>query len=112
MSEQVLLRLFADCENDQQAIHINGDLENLLSAYLPVQIMLPVRYWKISEYFEFCFSLSPASKVTFEKLLVAFPENWLCSGDEQNSSVVWNRSENNCFLLPEVAWAELIYSAS
>lgn len=111
MSEQVLLRLFADCENDRQTERIASDVVRLLSAYSPVQTMQPERYWKIPEYFEFCFSLSPASRATFKNLLVAYsPENWLYSGDEQDSSSVWNRSDGNCFLLPEVAWAELVYS--
>jgi len=109
--ERVLLRLFADCENEHQAARFGYAVTGLLSAFAPVQTLLPVRYWKIPEYFEFTFSLSPATRATFESLLaINFSENWLHSGDEQESSSVWNRCADACFLLPEVAWAELIFS--
>ena len=108
----LLLRLFANCENEQQAVKIANSVIASLSAFAPVQSEAPARYWKIPAYFEFCFALSPATKAIFLTLLATHnSEQWLQIGDENDSSAIWNRSPEHCFLLPEIAWAELIFSS-
>ncbi len=104
----ILLRLFADCADHEQAQTLTNTISEHLSAFTATPTESPSQYWKIPEYFEFCFALSPDTKQTINTIL-NYADHWLHSGDDTNYSAVWVRTEQNQFLLPEIAWVELIF---
>ena len=104
----ILLRLFADCADHQQAQTLSDAVTEQLSAFSVTPTETPSRYWKIPDYFEFCFALSPDNQHTFYSLL-NYANHWTHSGDDTNHSAIWLRKEHNQFLLTEIAWVELIF---
>lgn len=104
----LILRIFAECGNGEQAAQLAGDLAATLAGFRPVASMEPERYRKLPELFEFSFDLSPGTRATFDAVLARAADGWVHTGDEEHSSSVWNRSPGGVFLSPAVRWAELI----
>jgi hypothetical protein len=106
----VLLRLFVECATGEQAARTATALSGSLDALRPVQTMRPERYWKTPSLFELAVLLSPGTRQTFDSVVSRAKDGWTHLGDEDDGSSVWCRSPDSVFLLPEVAWAEVIYS--
>jgi hypothetical protein len=68
---------------------------------------LPEPYWKIPHLYEFSFVLSPPNEISFQSVIAGSPDGWSHSGSGNQLSSVWNRRQNQIFLIPEVSWAEI-----
>ena len=104
----LILRIFAECGNVEQAAGVGSDLAAALAAFRPVASMEPACYRKLPELFEFSFDLSPDTRATFDAVLARAADGWIHTGDEEHRSSVWNRSPGGVFLSPAVRWVELI----
>lgn len=108
----VLLRLFVQCPNEDAAAAMVIDLAESLRALRALPTMPPERYWKMPELFELAFRLFPGTRDTFDAVVSRAPHGWTHLGDADDRSSVWNRTPGATLLLPEVAWAEAIYSSA
>ena len=103
---QVFIRVYADCKDDDEAAKLAQTLELTLSPYDPVATGAPTRYWKLPELFGFTYRLSSPARDIWEEL-ISDADGWLQSADEQDRSAVWNRVGDRRFLISEARWAEL-----
>jgi hypothetical protein len=108
MSEELLVRLFAECADEVAAQSVAADLLRALGGFRAQSRQEPQRYWKMPELFEFTFALRPPTPQALADLLAHGAGEWDRRGDEHDRSCVWNRSDGCTFLLPEVRWAEAI----
>jgi hypothetical protein len=106
----VLLRLFAECRDDRESARLGLGLCAGLSALDPQRAMAPERYWKIPELYELGYRLHPGTRATFDAVLSRTRDGWIHLGDDDDRSSVWNRVPGSVLLLPEIVWAELIYT--
>lgn len=103
---QAFLRIYADCQDHEEASRLARALEVALSVYEPVATAAPARYWKLPELFGFTYCLSSPVRDIWSDLL-SEPDDWLQTVDGHDRSAVWNRRKDRRFLIPEVRWAEL-----
>jgi hypothetical protein len=68
----------------------------------------PERYWKLPEWYEHSLWLAPATEAGFDTVLALAALGWDPVVRDVECSAVWNRVPGGRFLLPEVAWAELL----
>jgi hypothetical protein len=104
---ELFLRLFADCESAEVASEIARRLHVALSQLNPEAFSPPKPYWKLPQLFEFTFTLVPPTEAQFQLLISSPPGGWSHSGSEAERSSVWNRAQDQVFLLPEVSWANV-----
>ena len=104
---KLLLRVFADCESAAVAHDIGSQLGFSLSRFSPEAQIKPRPYWKLPHLFEFAFSLTPATEVSFQAIIAASSGGWSHSGSAGELSSVWNRRQDHVLLVPEVSWAEI-----
>jgi hypothetical protein len=104
---KLFLRVFADCWGEEYSINLSNRLQFGLSKFSPSLAKPPKPYWKMREKFEFTYLLSPANVANFNQIIQLSSSGWnhIESGEELSS--VWNRRNDNIFLLPEVSWAEI-----
>jgi hypothetical protein len=107
---QLFLRVFADCPTPEAAATLQKQLLQALAAWQPVVHAPPLRYWKITAYFEFTFILLPASPGALREVHALAPSGWHDTASDDDISCVWNRGSGSLFLVPAVAWAELALS--
>ncbi|HSI50259.1 MAG TPA: hypothetical protein VLA61_18460 [Ideonella sp.] len=103
---QAFLRIYADCQDGDEARRLAQALELVLSFYDPVATAAPARYWKIPELFGFTYRLSSSVRDIWADLL-SDPDDWRQAVDEHERSAVWNRLGDRRFLIAEARWAEL-----
>jgi hypothetical protein len=101
------MRIFATCENAQSAHEISTAITDCLRDFSPEVFSEAKQYWKIPSFFEFTFTVSPANQETFRLIIASCENGWLHMSNENDTSSVWNRSENSTFLLPDIEWAEV-----
>lgn len=100
------MRIYADCEDADEAKRLAHALELALSRYEPVSASTPARYWKIPELFGFTYRLSSPVRDIWSDL-ISDEDGWLQTVDENERSAVWNRLGDRRLLIAEVRWAEL-----
>lgn len=103
---QAFVRIYADCEDADEAKRLAHALELALSRYEPVSASTPARYWKIPELFGFTYRLSSPVRDIWSDL-ISDEDGWLQTVDENERSAVWNRLGDRRLLIAEVRWAEL-----
>lgn len=79
----------------------------LLHAFAPQPLAAPQAHGRIPGYYEHSFVFAPPSQAAFEALVALVPERWHRVDDGERSAV-WHPAPGCEFLLPEVAWAELL----
>ena len=99
---ELLLRLFANCDDDAAASEISRRMELALSRWAPEPFAAPKRYWKDQTQFEFAYKLSPATEDSLQAILSASSGGW---HQISRDDVVWNRVRDHMLLVPEVSWA-------
>jgi len=99
-----VIRIFANCEDEAKAKDLAGRLLLALFQQSPVSLNSPKQYWKIPEYYEFTFLLSPAMEESYQEVIRSSSGGWHHSGSHGDWSSVWNREGDHVFLVPEVAW--------
>ncbi len=104
---KLFIRMFATCENTQSAREISASIADSLRDFSPKVFSAPKQYWKFPRFFEFAFTVSPATQDTFRAIIASCENGWLHTGSENDASSVWNRSESEIFLEPAVEWAEV-----
>jgi hypothetical protein len=104
---KIFLRLFANCENLNDAHEILARLTKALGNFSPLAVSTPKPYWKIPELFEFTFTLTPPTQDVFQKIVNACDVGWLHMRSELDRSSVWNKTSGQQFLIPEVSWASI-----
>jgi hypothetical protein len=107
MSAHLSLRLFAECADAADAANLLSALYSALSEFLPVSEKSPSRYWKMPELFEFSFTLNPKTWDTCQHVVARTATGWTHGGSDDDLWFIWNRHNNNCFLLSQVTWAEI-----
>ena len=105
-SPQVMLRVFARCASPEAAPALELQLLQALAAF-PAQLRgAPERYWKMPELFEFALTVAGAQQLPAITGLCS--QGWTDCGDDDTPSWVWNAEPGECFLHPDVAWAEVL----
>ena len=105
---KLLLRLFADCDEDATAANLQIRLEKTLEVVHVKSTSKPKRYWKLPHLFEFTFDLAEATVGDFEKVISMVSGGWSTAvSTSAETFSVWNRAEGLAFLIPEVSWAHL-----
>jgi hypothetical protein len=104
---ELFLRLFANCESAEVAAGMSQRIAYALSRFVGQEASPAKPYWKLPHLYEFTYSLSPATRDTFQEILSCSHGGWHHSTGEVESSSVWNRAGDHVFLIPEVSWAEL-----
>jgi hypothetical protein len=103
---QAFVRIYADCQDGDEASRLAQALELALSLYNPIASAAPARYWKIPELFGFTYRLSSPVRDIWADLL-SDSDDWLQAVDEHERLAVWNRLGDRRFLIAETRWAEL-----
>lgn len=101
---KLLLRIYADCEDDEQARDIAGRMDLALQHLSPVEFAPPRPYWKMAHQFEFTRLLHPATLDSVARLLGASATGWTRLSEAE---AVWNRQAAAVFLVPETGWAHV-----
>ena len=104
---KLILRTFADCEDQDAAQKTGSRIALALSRFSPEAAAQPKRYWKLPHLFEFTFELTPATEASFLEIASASSGGWEHSHSGSELSSVWNREHDLSFLVPEVSWAEI-----
>jgi hypothetical protein len=99
--------LFADCESAEVASGISARLREALLQLNPEAFLPPKPYWKLPHLFEFTFTFSPPTEAQFQLIVSSPSGGWLHSVSGAERSSVWNRAQDQIFLLPEVSWANV-----
>jgi hypothetical protein len=104
---KLFLRTYTNCENNEFSYDISARLVLALSHLSPEAAITPKPYWKMPDLYEFSFVLSPPNEVSFQSVIAGSPDGWshYVSGNQLSS--VWNRKQDQIFLIPEVSWAEI-----
>ncbi len=108
---QLLLRIFAICEDIHQAVQLGERIQQQLHPLKSTPSAPFERYWKIPEYFYLEFTLSPPTPENYEQLIENHPGNWQRWDSELQKSAVWVKSEGTQFLIPEIQWVEIQWDA-
>jgi hypothetical protein len=101
------MRAYATCGNLGQTNGISNEIQLALARLHPTHFSDPKPYWKMPEFFEFSFNLSPATEHSFLEIIKSCDGGWLHMRDDHDRSSVWNRVEGLSLLTPSIAWAEL-----
>lgn len=104
---QLLARILAVADDAARAEAQGEALLVALAPFTPRQVTPPEPYWKEPGWYEHTFDLSPADMATFDAVIAMAKGNWWISRDS-GGDAVWNPEPGCVFLLPEVAWAEII----
>lgn len=105
---RLMLRVFAPATDAANARAVATRLRTALSWFEPREPAPPQRYWKVPEWYEHTFELSPPSVATFDALVARAPGGWMQIEREEECDAVWNPGADAEFLLPEVVWAEAL----
>jgi hypothetical protein len=110
---KLFLRLYADCESQEQAKSIDDRIRLALS-HLSASQFAPFKpYWKIPSQFEFTYTLEPATTRSFESIIAASSGGWSRQLSEASASAVWNRQSDHILLVPEASWGNVeLYEAA
>jgi hypothetical protein len=106
----LIVRVFAEAPDAETAKNIRDQIALFLESFCIIQQDETEKYWKIKEYFEITFWLSPrvAPQQAFNLLLEQSPSGWSFYDDPPSRNAVWNFSPGLECLAPQVRWAELI----
>ncbi|MEK8034915.1 hypothetical protein AACH06_29215 [Ideonella sp. DXS29W] len=103
----LFLRLFADCETEEQAQAIADRVGLSLHRLAPREFAPPKRYWKISSQFEFTFTLESPTSLSFKSIIEASSGGWAHQETGVEMLAIWSRHGDHVFLTPEVGWANV-----
>lgn len=105
---RLLLRAFAPSSNAAEAGEVGRRLREALAALGAEPVDAPERYWKVPEWYEHTFRLSPPVPRTFDAVVALARGGWHHTYGDAERSSVWNPAPDVAFLLPEVTWAEVL----
>jgi hypothetical protein len=104
----LLLRVFAPASSPDAVIDTGGQLLQALARFAPVPTEPPQQYWKVPEWYEYTFGLSPANESAFDAVLALGADGWSHVVRDGECSAVWNPGKGPHLLLEEVTWAEVL----
>lgn len=107
MNYRLLASIFTRASTAVAADAHQERLLALLHAFAPQPLAAPQAHGRIPGYYEHSFVFAAASHAAFEAMVALAPERWHRVEDGERSAV-WNPAPGCEFLLPEVAWAELL----
>jgi len=103
----LFLRLYADCESEEQAQLIAGRVCLALSHFSPSAFAPPKPYWKLVDQYEFTYTLQPPTVQSFGSLIEESSGGWSQQVAGVEASAIWRRQGDHILLVPEVSWANV-----
>jgi hypothetical protein len=105
--KKFLMRIFVEVDSENKAKVMAYQFVELVREYCSLQVQEIKQYWKISEYFEIVYHGTWLQDwKSFRKY--CSEGGWcLTESKYEKDWVVWNFSEDNEFILPEVKWANI-----